>query len=67
LIPVADAYDATTNERPYRRVLRRDRAVEELDPGSGSQFDPDVVESTKAVLRGSSRGHAETAGPGPRR
>ncbi|MEW6059244.1 MAG: HD domain-containing phosphohydrolase [Actinomycetota bacterium] len=41
---VADSYDAMTNDRPYRNALTRDRAVEELRQGAGTQFDPDVVD-----------------------
>jgi putative nucleotidyltransferase with HDIG domain len=52
LISVADAYDAMTNERPYRRALSHDRAMEQLDRGAGRQFDPMVVEATKALLGG---------------
>jgi putative nucleotidyltransferase with HDIG domain len=51
LISVADAYDAMTGDRPYRKALSHVRAVEQLDAGAGSQFDPAVVEATKAVLR----------------
>jgi putative nucleotidyltransferase with HDIG domain len=50
LISVADAYDAMTNDRPYRRALSRDRAIQQLDLEAGKQFDPVVVEATKAVL-----------------
>jgi putative nucleotidyltransferase with HDIG domain len=50
LISVADAYDAMTNDRPYRRALSHERAIEQLDLEAGSQFDPVVVEATKAVL-----------------
>jgi putative nucleotidyltransferase with HDIG domain len=52
LISVADAYDAMTNDRPYRRALSHGRAMEQLDWGAGSQFDPAVVEATKALLCG---------------
>lgn len=50
LIAVADAYDAMMNDRPYRRALGHDEAIEELASGSGKQFDPDAVEALEAVL-----------------
>lgn len=44
IIAVADAYDAMTTNRPYRRRLTHQRAVAELMRNSGRQFDPEVVE-----------------------
>ncbi|HEX9822898.1 MAG TPA: HD-GYP domain-containing protein [Actinomycetota bacterium] len=43
IFAVADAFDAMTNDRPYRRALPRERALEEIVEGSGTQFDPEVV------------------------
>ncbi|SHI10249.1 PAS domain S-box-containing protein/diguanylate cyclase (GGDEF) domain-containing protein/HDIG domain-containing protein [Sporobacter termitidis DSM 10068] len=43
IIAVSDAFDAMTNDRPYRKALTRDEAVSELEKNSGSQFDPEVV------------------------
>jgi diguanylate cyclase (GGDEF)-like protein len=50
IIFVADAYDAMTSERVYRRPLGPDEALEELDRCSGSQFDPAIVEAFRAEL-----------------
>ncbi|HEY2803780.1 MAG TPA: HD domain-containing phosphohydrolase [Actinomycetota bacterium] len=41
---VADSYDAMTSDRPYRDAMPKERALEEISGGSGSQFDPEVVE-----------------------
>ncbi len=41
---VADVFDALTHERPYKRAWEVDEAVTEIREGSGSQFDPAVVE-----------------------
>lgn len=48
IIAVTDTYDAMTTDRPYRRGLHHDRAIEELRRFSGTQFDPDCV---RAFLR----------------
>jgi putative nucleotidyltransferase with HDIG domain len=45
IIAVADAFDAMTSDRPYRRALSKDAACVELQEGKGSQFDPVVVEA----------------------
>ncbi|MGH2973229.1 MAG: HD domain-containing phosphohydrolase [Gaiellaceae bacterium] len=42
---VADALDAMTSDRPYRRALRWDAARKEIFAESGKQFDPVVVEA----------------------
>jgi hypothetical protein len=44
IIACVDAYDAMTTDRPYRAVLSKAEAIEELRQNSGSQFDPRVVE-----------------------
>ncbi|MBF0217469.1 MAG: HD domain-containing protein [Candidatus Omnitrophica bacterium] len=44
IISVADAYDAMTSDRPYRRSMSREDAFRELRKNSGKQFNPEVVE-----------------------
>jgi hypothetical protein len=51
IIAVADAFDAMTSDRPYRRTLSREEATGELKRCAGTQFDPKVVEGMLAVLR----------------
>ncbi len=43
IVAVADAYDAMTTDRPHRKALSHEIAVDELKRCSGSQFDPVVV------------------------
>jgi len=43
IIAVADAYDAMTTDRPYRKGLSREQAVEEIKLQSGKQFAPIAV------------------------
>ena len=40
LLAVADAFDAMTSTRPYRRALPTSRALNEIERCSGTQFDP---------------------------
>lgn len=40
LIAVADTFDAMTSHRPYRRGLNPEIAIEEIEKGKGTQFDP---------------------------
>lgn len=43
IICVADAFDAMTSDRPYRKAMSLDAAILELKRGMGTQFDPDVA------------------------
>src|SRR5919106_919553 len=43
IFAVADAFDAITNDRPYRRARPVTAAIEEIEKGAGTQFDPTVV------------------------
>lgn len=50
ILIVADSYEAMTSERPYRAALSEETAVEELKKGSGTQFDPLVVDAFIRIL-----------------
>ncbi len=43
IIGVADAYDAMTSPRSYRRGLSKAEAINELNRCAGTQFDPNVA------------------------
>ncbi|MDW7740296.1 MAG: HD-GYP domain-containing protein [Bacillota bacterium] len=45
ILAVADAFDAMTSDRPYRKSLQPNLALKELEDCSGTQFDPKVVEA----------------------
>lgn len=44
IIGIADAFDAMTANRVYRRKLDFDFVIGELKKGKGTQFDPDLVD-----------------------
>ncbi len=44
IVAVADAYDAMTSDRAYRKALPHDIACGELERCSGTQFDPEMVQ-----------------------
>ena len=44
IMTVADAYDAMTSDRPYRKALSKEAVIEELRRNAGTQFDPDIVQ-----------------------
>ena len=46
---VADVYDALTRDRVYRPRFERDRALELLAEGRGTQFDADAVDAMSAI------------------
>ncbi len=50
IIGVADAFDAMTSDRPYRKALTLDVAIAELSENSGTQFDPAIVEIFSSIL-----------------
>ena len=50
IVLVADAFDAMTTERPYRRALSVQAALGELRDLAGRQFDPLVVSALESCL-----------------
>jgi HD-GYP domain-containing protein (c-di-GMP phosphodiesterase class II) len=59
LVFCCDAYNAMTTDRPYRRALSTDAAIEELRSNSGTQFDPQVVNAVMRVVEQGLVQHAE--------
>lgn len=50
IVMVADAYDAMTSDRPYRRAMEPERAAAELSRHAGTQFDPGVVAALQKLV-----------------
>lgn len=46
IIAIADTYDAITSTRVYRVARSHQEALLEIQAGSGTQFDPEIVEAT---------------------
>ena len=49
ILAVVDCFDALTSDRPYRRALARDRALEIILAQSGRMYDPKVVSAMMSV------------------
>lgn len=51
IISIADAYDAITSDRTYRKGLRKKEAIKELKRVIGTQLDPEITEVFIEILR----------------
>jgi len=49
IVAVADAFDALTSERPYKKAWEFDRALAFLREGRGQHFDPACVDAFEAA------------------
>jgi len=56
VLAVADVYDSLTSDRPYRKAMSPFDAKDIIEKGSGTEFDPKVVE---VFLKAFSRGELE--------
>ncbi|MEI5887850.1 HD-GYP domain-containing protein [Bacillus albus] len=50
IVAIADAFDAMTSSRAYRSALSPEEAYKRIVEGSGTQFDPSIVEVFKKVF-----------------
>jgi GAF domain-containing protein len=50
IFAVVDAYDAMTSERPYRKAVPPEEALQEIKANAGIQFDPQVAEAFEGVI-----------------
>ncbi|HYQ48214.1 MAG TPA: HD domain-containing phosphohydrolase, partial [Thermodesulfovibrionales bacterium] len=51
VIAVADSFFAMTMDRPYRRKVTPDKALEEIDQGAGSLYDPSVTATLAKIIQ----------------
>lgn len=59
IVFACDAYHAMTSDRPYRKAMPEQWALEELRQNAGGQFDPAVVDAFCAVWPGFEDGGPE--------
>jgi putative two-component system response regulator len=46
---IVDVYDALTSDRPYKKAFTHEESVKIINDGSGSQFDPVLVEVFNSI------------------
>lgn len=61
IVAVVDAWDAMTNDRPYRKRLTESQARKELIKGKGTQFDPALVDKLLEILNEEEAAEAKSA------
>lgn len=73
ILALADAFDAMTNDRPYRKAMSYQEAIDEIRKCAGTQFDPVLTEPFIEMLTGledkahsveASKGRSETTEKG---
>lgn len=50
ILAIADSYDAMTSDRPYRKALSEEEALQEIMNNAGSQFHPSLAEKFAEML-----------------
>jgi putative two-component system response regulator len=45
IMAIADVYDALVSDRPYKKAFTHEEAARIINEGSGTQFDPVLVEA----------------------
>ena len=56
IVAVADAFDALTNDRPYRKAQPIDEGVREIVRNRGTQFDPEIADALQHAVVGEIEG-----------
>ncbi len=70
IVAIADAYEAMISDRPYKRAMPHQAALEELRRQRGIQFDPELVDVFVSLagpdsFNGSRSGSGSGSGAGP--
>lgn len=65
ILTMADIYDAITTDRPYRRALSREEAVETIKSYAGNKLDPKLVDVfVEIIMENGSGAHQCLRNPG---
>ncbi|MBF0493557.1 MAG: HD domain-containing protein [Candidatus Omnitrophica bacterium] len=51
VMAVVSAFEAMVMDKPYRRALSIDKAIDELEKNAGTQFDPKIVEALCEIIK----------------
>ena len=51
IISIIDAYDAMTNDRPYRKAFSKGQVIAEIRKCSGTKYDPRLVEVFLKIIK----------------
>jgi HD-GYP domain-containing protein (c-di-GMP phosphodiesterase class II) len=49
-VAIADAIEAMSSDRPYRKSLKLPRIIDEIKQYAGTQFDPMIVDAAVRML-----------------
>lgn len=50
ILSIVDAFDAMTNDRPYRKAMSEEQAISIIRENAGAQFDPELASSFLLML-----------------
>lgn len=50
IVAILDSYDAMTTDRPYRKGMPKEAAIERLQEGAGKQWDPSLIKEFSKIL-----------------
>ncbi|MCP4301393.1 MAG: HD-GYP domain-containing protein [Gammaproteobacteria bacterium] len=66
IFAIADVFDALTSERPYKSAFAFDKAMEILDEGSATHFDPALLDAFAGIAESLYRDYANRDDDKPR-
>ena len=67
MFAITDVFDALTSRRPYKEPLSFEDAMEILESGRGSHFDPELLDYFRGIARELYEGYADGDDDKPRR